>query len=215
MKLLDLFCRAGGTSMGYFRAGFEVTGVDIEPQKRYPFRFIQADALEYLKKHWMEYDVIAASPPCQDYSLTKSIHNKNPNRKVYPRLIEPLRELLLTSSKPYIIENVPQAPLINPIVLCGTMFPELRVYRHRHFESNLPLLPHPNKCNHVYSMPPLMGMYHTLDKHEFITCVGHNFQAKSGRIAMGIEWMTRDELAEAIPPAYTEFIGRQIIKILS
>lgn len=197
--------------MGYHLAGFEVTGVDIQEQKRYPFRFIQDDAFNYLREHYKEFDFIAASPPCQAYSDTRSL-NKH---KEYPDLVPGIRELLIETGKPYIIENVPGAPLINPIILCGTMFPHLRVYRHRLFESNLPLEPHPNKCKHTSIMPPSRGQFHTLDKHEFITCVGHNFKASDGRIAMDIPWMTRDELAQAIPPAYTEFLGRQVIKHLS
>lgn len=210
MKCLDLFCKAGGTSMGYHLAGFEVTGVDIEKQKRYPFTFIQDDALHYLLEHYQEYDLIAASPPCQGYSDTRSL-NKH---KEYPKLIPELRELLIYTGKPYVIENVVGAPLLNPILLCGTMFPDLRVYRHRLFESNLLLEPHPNKCNHTFNMLPSRGHFHTLAEHPYITCVGHNFKASDGRVAMDIPWMTRDELAQAIPPAYTEFIGRQVIQLI-
>ena len=210
--LLDCFSGAGGAAMGYYQAGFEVIGVDIKPQKNYPFRFIRADALEFIRLcgHW--FDVIHASPPCQRYSRTKSIHNRKTwGNKNYPMLLESVRELLQRSGKPYIIENVEDAPLINPITLCGSMFTGLRVYRHRLFETNPPIYWPPMMCNHSYSMPASKGAYHTLANQDFITCVGHNFKASDGRIAMGIDWMTRDELAESIPPKYTRWIGEQLM----
>jgi DNA (cytosine-5)-methyltransferase 1 len=140
MKLLDLYCGAGGAAMGYHRAGFEVVGVDINPQKHYPFEFHQGDAIEYLREQGKEFDVIHASPPCQRYS--KSV--KKINRKNHPDLIFNTRTQLITSCRPYIIENVPGSPLINPIVLCGTMF-GLDVKRHRLFESNA-ILTNPPQC---------------------------------------------------------------------
>ena len=210
MRLLDLFCGAGGAAMGYHRAGFaDIVGVDIKPQKRYPFEFVQGDALEYVAEHGHEFDMIHASPPCQRYSVTRSIHG---NGDSHPDLVLATRAALQATGKPWVIENVPGAPLINPLILCGTMFPVLRVYRHRLFECNPPIYFAPGQCNHAFTMPPSKGMYHTLDKYEFITCVGHNFQAESGRVAMDIDWMTRDELAQAIPPAYTEYIGGQMLK---
>jgi DNA (cytosine-5)-methyltransferase 1 len=215
VKCLDLFCKAGGCTKGYQMAGFHVTGVDIEPQPRYVGdKFILGDALEVLtgmikSGEVEEFDLIHASPPCQTYSVTKSLH-----KKTHPELIEPTRELLKVTGKPYVIENVVGAPLINPLMLCGTMFPGLRVYRHRLFECNPPIWFPPVACNHSFSMPTSKGEYHTLEKYEFITCVGHNFQAEAGRIAMGIDWMTRDELAQAIPPAYTKWIGEQMIELI-
>lgn len=196
--------------MGYHRAGFEVTGVDIKPQPRYPFKFIQADALEFLEKHGQEYDVIHASPPCQAYSVTKSIHKNE-----HPDLVGITRELLNQTGKPYIIENVEGAPLKDYVLLCGSMFPPLRVYRHRLFECNPPIAGLLPACNHQFTMPASKGQYHTLDKYDFITCVGHNFSAESGRIAMGIDWMTRKELSQAIPPVYTEWIGKRIMENLN
>jgi DNA (cytosine-5)-methyltransferase 1 len=208
VKLLDLFCGAGGAAMGYYRAGFkDITGIDNRPMPRYPFKFIQAEALTYLKKHGHEYDVIHASPPCQAYSVTKSIHKKE-----HPDLVSITRELLNKSGKIYVIENVEGSPLKNYVMLCGSMFPGLKVYRHRLFECNPPIYFAPFTCNHRFTMPASKWEYHTLDKYERITCVGHNFQAESGRIAMGIDWMTRSELAQAIPPAYTEWIGRRILE---
>jgi len=208
LKLLDLFCKAGGTSMGYYRAGFDVTGVDIKPQRRYPFRFILGDALEYLEAHWREYDVIAASPPCQHYSwVTPSSHKSN-----HPDLIESTRQVLVSIGKPYIIENVGGArhKLVNPIKLCGSMF-GLLCYRHRYFEVNPSLLLTP-QCNHNFR--PLL-----------VTTAGSNSRAiresgsyksvKNAPLAYGIDWMNCEELKEAIPPAYTEFIGKQVISALA
>ena len=132
-SLLDTFCGAGGAAVGYSRAGFtEIVGVDIEPQKNYPFEFIQADALEYLKEHGHEFDAIHASPPCQGYSIMRNLPwNKD---REYPLLIDPVRELLESINKPWAIENVMGAHL-RAGWLCGTMF-ELPFYRHRAFETN-------------------------------------------------------------------------------
>jgi DNA (cytosine-5)-methyltransferase 1 len=149
MKLLDLFCGAGGAAMGYYRAGFEdITGVDNKPQPNYPFEFILGDALEYVIDHGAEFDVIHASPPCQAYSITKSL----PWVDDYPELIEPLRNLLKETDKPYVIENVLGAPLINPLELCGSMF-GLPLIRHRLFECNPPIWfpPQPHACKHLYT----------------------------------------------------------------
>lgn len=206
-RLLDLFCGAGGCSVGYAAAGFEVVGVDNRPQKRYPFEFHQADALTFPLDG---FDVIHASPPCQRFSVASNIHGNPKDR--HPDLVDRARRRMQTAGKPFVIENVPGAPLDNPIMLCGTMFPGLRVYRHRLFECHgFTLDDPPGPCKHTHRMGKSKGEYHTLDKSPFITCVGHNFQAKSGRVAMAIDWMTRDELAQAIPPAYTEWIGKQIL----
>jgi DNA (cytosine-5)-methyltransferase 1 len=193
--------------MGYHRAGFEVVGVDINPQPHYPFEFHQADAMTFPLEG---FDVIHASPPCQGYSVTRSIHGGSDA----PLLVGKVRERLKRNGLPYVIENVEGAPLINYVLLCGSMFDGLKVYRHRLFECDPQIIFPPATCNHKYVMPPSKGQYHSLDKHEFITCVGHNFKAKDGRIAMGIEWMARSELAQAIPPKYTEWIGRQLMEYL-
>ena len=210
-RLLDLFCGAGGCSMGYHRAGFDVIGVDLHPQKNYPFEFVQADAMTFPLDG---FDVIHASPPCQAYSVTRSIHNGNEKRSKHPDLVAEVRARLLSARQPFVIENVPGSPLFKPIMLCGTMFVGLRVYRHRLFECHGFSAIAPGKCNHAHRMGKSKGEYHALDKSPFVTCVGHNFQARSGRIAMQIDWMTRDEMAQAIPPAYTEWIGKQIIRNL-
>jgi DNA (cytosine-5)-methyltransferase 1 len=211
-RLLDLFCGAGGAAMGYHRAGFEVVGVDIKPQPHYPFEFIQADAMTYPLDG---FDVIHASPPCQFASAASNVWNgrrAKPSER-HPNLIGPTRARLVQAGAPYVIENVERAKrwLVNPIVLCGSMF-ETRVYRHRLFECHPPIYFPPLACNHSFAMPASKGAYHVLDDaHPFITAVGHNFSAKSGRRAMQIDWMTRDEMAQAIPPAYTEWIGRQLL----
>ncbi len=229
--LLDTFCCAGGCTKGYQEAGFYVVGIDVEPQKHYiGDDFIQMDALEALRilvgggyvtgktgrRYYLsDFAVIHASPPCQGYSNTKSIHNnKTWGNKDYPDLVGPVRELLQATSKPYVIENVEGAPLVNYVMLCGSMFPGLRVYRHRLFECSPAIHFPPATCNHSYSMPASKGSYHTLDNQDFITCVGHNFQAESGKVAMQIDWMTRDEMAQAIPPAYCEWIGKQLLETI-
>lgn len=230
-RLLDLFCGAGGAAMGYHRAGFEVVGVDISPQPNYPFEFHQADALEFMRalryggvgshhgrRHISDFQAIHASPPCQFASAASHVWNGRRARpeERHPNLIPQTREQVQASRLPYVIENVPRAKrwLVNPLMLCGSMF-ETRVYRHRYFECNPPLYFPPTACNHSYAMPASKGAYHVLDdEHPFITAVGHNFAAESGRRAMLIDWMTRDEMAQAIPPAYTEWIGRQLIAVI-
>jgi DNA (cytosine-5)-methyltransferase 1 len=148
LKLLDLFCCAGGAAEGYSRAGFEVVGVDIKPQPHYPHTFIQADALTLKRDFMASFDAIHASPPCQSYS---DLAKRNGNADEWPRLVEPVREMLIRSGLPYIIENVEGAPLLNPAVLCGTMFKDLRVLRHRLFETSFPVMVPPHgrhpKCH--------------------------------------------------------------------
>ena len=206
MKLLDLFCGAGGAAMGYYRAGFDdITGVDNKPMPRYPFQFIQADALEYLAEHGHEYDVIHASPPCQRYTRAQ---NASKNSGAHPDLIEPIRNLLMLTKKLYVIENVIGAPLIDPKVLCGLSF-GLRVRRHRLFETNFFFLVPPDQCkNEDYYV--IFGNEVRERRHG--EHAGRKNKINEGRIAMGIEWMTRKELSEAIPPAYTEYIGKRILE---
>jgi DNA (cytosine-5)-methyltransferase 1 len=216
-RLLDLFCGAGGCSVGYHRAGFDVVGVDINPQPRYPFRFIQGDALRAVERivSWGNGDgfaAIHASPPCQAHSdLQKQ------SKLAYEDFIPRTRHLLRMTGLPYVIENVEGAPLVDPVVLCGVAFPDLRVIRHRLFECSFPVLrmahqPHPL----VFTHDKRKSHYGALDQNESYVQVtgGGNCTVANKRDAMGIDWMIGRELNEAIPPAYTEFIGRQLMDTL-
>lgn len=200
-RLLDLFCCQGGASKGYADAGFDVVGVDLAPQPRYPFTFRQADALEYLAENGHKFDVIHASPPCQAFSNAQKL-----NGNQHPELIEPTRELLETLGKPYVIENVPGSPLKNPVELCGSMF-GLETYRHRLFEANwaIAVPSHPAHVARTTKMgrPPVDG--------EHMHIVGNFSGVARGRDVMGMPWANRDGLREAIPPAYTAHIGTQLL----
>jgi DNA (cytosine-5)-methyltransferase 1 len=216
MKALDLFCKAGGASMGLHRAGFDVTGVDIEPQPHYPFEFVLADALEYVAQHGHKYDLIVAGPPCQLYSVTAAL-----SKGGYPDLVGPTREALQATGKPYIIENVPGAPLENPLMLCGTMFPELRVRRHRLFECRPAIWFPPAPCYHWgrcgnQNLLNDQGkrVAQSFENCDFLTITGNGYIASDGRIAMDIPWMARKELSQAIPPAYTEWLGSQMLRLI-
>jgi DNA (cytosine-5)-methyltransferase 1 len=202
--------------MGYHRAGFDVVGVDIEPQSNYPFEFVRADALLYLRRirsrgevgRWTEYDAIHASPPCQAYSdLQKQ------NKREYPDLIDSTRELLKATGLPYVIENVEGAPLHDPVTLCGTMFPGLRVIRHRLFEANFPIATpvHP-KHPLVFTHDKRKAHHGKLDQDTSFVQVtgGGNCTVKNKLDAMGVYWMTGAEANEAIPPAYAEFVGYEL-----
>jgi DNA (cytosine-5)-methyltransferase 1 len=224
-RLLDLFCCAGGAGMGYHRAGFEVVGVDIEPQPRYPFEFHQADALEYLAAHGHEFDAIHASPPCQGYSALNTMWNS----REHPKLIGQVRELLIKTGKPYVIENVEGAKkeLISPLMLCGSFFGlesnGYQLRRHRLFESNVFLM-RGNLCYHAEKTVGVYGAkardialekrHYSQDKETRGAPVGVVLPKEVGFEAMGIDWMTQDELSEAIPPAYTEYIGKQLLQVL-
>ena len=194
--------------MGYYRAGFSVVGVDVRPQPNYPFEFIRADALDCPLEG---FDVVHASPPCQGYSDLR--HRSG---RAYPRLVERVRARL--AGRPYVIENVEGAPLLNPIVLCGTMFPGLRVIRHRLFESNLPLTApaHP-KHPLVYTRDKRKAHHGLLDQDRAFVQVtgGGNCSVANARDAMGIHWMTKAELNEAIPPAYAEWVGEQLLAAIA
>ncbi len=206
-KLLDLFCGAGGASMGYHRAGFEVEGVDIESQPHYPFKFYQADALEFPLEG---YDVYHASPPCQAYSRAKN----NGSCKDALGLIPETRRILIATGKPFIIENVEGAPLITPARLCGASFglgvSGFDLNRHRLFESNFPILTSP--CQHHRGRT--IGVYgngtNSYHRNKFGRCV----TVDEMREAMGIDWMVRKELSQAIPPCYTCFIGKYLLAAL-
>lgn len=212
MKLLDLFCGAGGAAMGYYRAGFtEIIGVDIEPQPHYPFTFIRADALSYFiteSKTLLQADLIHASPPCQAYSGPKSVNGD----RGHPKLIEATRDFLLEKGIPYVLENVVQAPVRRDLLLCGEMF-QLPVIRHRIFELggltiNQP--PHPVHRGRVRGWRH--GVYYDGPYLAVYGKGGGKASLVEARDALGVQWMqTRDEVIESIPPCYTEFIGRAIL----
>lgn len=217
MRILDLFCGAGGASMGYHRAGFDVTGVDLFPQPRYPFRFIQADALTV---DLCGFDAIHASPPCQGYAAGPRNTNVAMGRRYeHPLLIEPIRERLLAAGVPYVIENVVGAPLRDPVRLCGTSF-GLPLRRHRLFEASFLLLV--PECQHGrftekrYWTGWTQGGHGVGNKRRATTVqvYGNGGEKHEWPAAMGIDWMTYDELAEAIPPVYTEHIGRTLRLVL-
>ena len=204
-RLLDLFCGAGGAAMGYHRAGFEVVGVDIKEQPNYPFRYIWA-SFDELRPEWiLEFDAIHASPPCQAYSMA----NRNAGTAHrFPDLIAPVRLSLVDAGLPYVIENVEGAPLIEPIKLCGASFglgtPEMKLRRHRLFECSFAtgMVP-PCSCGQMLSI----GVYGNGTPAWHREKLGRNVLAAEWREAMGIDWMTKAELSQAIPPAYTEHIG--------
>lgn len=205
--LIDLFCGAGGASAGYDSAGFDIIGVDIEPQPHYPFDFFQMDALEWLETSDLSrVTAVHASPPCQPFTPARHIRGGTDQVNLIPQTRSKLRELGL----PYVIENVPGAPLIRPTLICGRAL-GLAVKRHRLFETNFPVK--------APSCPP--G-----HPGEWFSVFGHSVRPRGssplsigdrlasidqGREAMGITWMNRAELSQAIPPAYTELIGLQLI----
>jgi DNA (cytosine-5)-methyltransferase 1 len=205
MRLLDLFCGAGGAAMGYAQAGFDVVGVDVKSQPRYPFTFRQWDVRELPNFLLASFDVIHASPPCQAYSPLGAL---SPD-KTYPDLVAYTRALLDGSGVPYVIENVMTAPLVKErsIVLCGGMF-GLRTYRHRRFESWLPLVA-PEHPTHV-KLTATKRRKERWAEGWHVSITG-DVGTYVGPEAMGIDWMSGNELCEAIPPAYTRFIGEQLI----
>lgn len=203
--------------MGYHRAGFDVTGIDCKYQPHYPFDFVQADAIEFLKRGIENgsigaWDVIHASPPCQAFSDLKSMHNAKPHAD----LLTPIRDLLRQTGKPFVIENVEGSPLFKTIMLCGSMFglkiegAELR--RHRIFESDYLFVLTP-PCRHGQE-ERVIGIYggHGRDRRRTVNT--QDFSTEARRQAMGIDWMNGQELSQAIPPAYTEFIGKQLIEVI-
>jgi DNA (cytosine-5)-methyltransferase 1 len=203
---LDLFCCAGGAGTGYQRAGFDVVGVDINTQPRYPFEFHRGDALHFLAEHWREFDAVHASPPCQSYTPLGALHPA----KTYPDLVAATRGLLDLTGLPYVIENVMAAPLIKDrsVTLCGGQF-GLRTYRHRRFESRLSLTAPLNHPPHV--IRTATKRRRELWAEGWHVSITGDVGTYVGPEAMGIDWMNGNELSEAIPPAYTEWIGKQLL----
>ena len=214
--LLDLFSGAGGAAVGYHRAGFDVIGVDNRPQPHYPFEFHQADALEWLTYEQNEFDAIHSSPPCQRYSLMQAMNGRADR---HPDLVRDVRRLLKHIGLPYVIENVVGAPLENPIQLCGEMF-GLGVIRHRLFETNIfmwqpPHGPHRGRVAGYRHGTWTDGPYHAVYGNG-----GGKGTAVDWQRAMGINWIPVGvrcprEIAEAIPPAYTEYVGAQLLAHMS
>lgn len=226
MKALDLFCCAGGAGMGLHQAGFEVTGVDMKAQKRYPFTFLRGDVLKINVERARQFDLIWASPPCQHHTAMKTM----PDAREHPDLIPQTRELLNKIGKPYIIENVVGArkALINPIQLCGTSFglgvEDADLQRHRLFETSFPV--EPISCNHgARATIGVYGGHMRNRKRRTIGVYGEgcrdsrrkldrgvaDFTIEQGREAMGIGWMSVAELCEAIPPAYSKYLAEQFL----
>ena len=221
-RLLDLFCGAGGCSVGYKQAGFDVVGIDIETQKNYPFTYNRGDAL--VAAEWLarsngvrfgrdrlsldDFDVVHASPPCQSYTPLGALHP----HKSYPDLVAATRDILDQLGKPYVIENVMSAPLdkARSVVLCGGMF-GLRTYRHRRFESRVTLA-QPVHPKHVVRTATKRRR-ERWDQGWHVSITG-DVGTYLGPEAMGIDWMNGNELSQAIPPAYTKFIGGQLIEYL-
>jgi DNA (cytosine-5)-methyltransferase 1 len=221
--ILDLFCGGGGAAKGYYDAGFDVTGVDIKPQPRYPYPFLQMDALEYLEfPLWSGFAAIHVSPPCQRYSRAMACNPGSAEK--YPDLIGPVRNLCQLTGLPFVIENVPGSPLVDPVTLCGSHFGLTAEWpsngriaglqRHRGFEAHGFVIPDPGP--HDHSLPPLSivgsggGRPNPRQRANF---PGPGFNATAKKL-MEIDWMNRTELSGAIPPAYTKYVGTYLMAAL-
>lgn len=225
-RLLDLFCGEGGAGAGYLAAGFDVTGVDHEKARgrHYPGHFVHADALDYLTEHGGEYDAIHASPPCQAYSITRHSHHVE-----HPALLEPTRDLLGKSGVPWVIENVPGAPLDHPITLCGAYFDRTAVdhdgtrlvlRRHRLFESNVWVWPTPCYCiayRHLgYRVAGSYGGGSQTRAKAKVRRGGYTPDKDTRADLLGVTYpMTWQGLADAIPPVYTQHIGDALLAALN
>lgn len=207
-QLLDLFCGAGGCSVGYHRAGFEVTGIDIKPHPTYPFALTVEDAMDVLKDvdRLAQFDVIHASPPCQSFTAYR--RRRGGVGDGYPNLVAAVRERLQAWGGKYVIENVPGAPLINPAQLCGSSF-GLDVRRHRLFESNTALTSPP--CRHETQQPRFPPATNRTNLRKTVEVGVWRIPLDVQQRAMGIDWMSLEDLTEAIPPQYTEHIGQQLL----
>ena len=223
-RLLDLFCGAGGAGMGYHRAGFEVVGVDIKPQPHYPFEFVQMDAVEVLRGSVLlpwRFDAIHASPPCQQFTRAGHLMRAQGKSSATEELVDLTRwSLTWAWGLPYVIENVPGAPMRDPVTLCGAMFglgvdrPEgwRPLRRHRLFESSVALV-QPADPHRTFGRP--LGVYGS--KADDIPSGGQTASSVAeAQALLGIDWTPRwDSLKEAIPPAYTEWIGRQLLAAIN
>lgn len=222
MMLLDLFCGAGGAAVGYHRAGFDVVGVDINPQPNYPFEFVMADAIEQFHElvHHFGPDAIHASPPCQAFVSLRKMWNA----KDHPNLLAPVRDLLIAAGRPYVIENVPGSPIRASVMLCGSQFglgtEDAELRRHRYFETNwtVGLVP---PCSHGWLTRKTITVVghahgHLNDlRQRTIGVYCQDFSTEDRKRAMGIDWMNGRELSQAVPPAYTEYIGERLMGFLS
>lgn len=211
IKALDLFCSAGGATKGLQRAGFHVTGVDINPQPRYCGEvFVQADAMTFPLEG---FDFIWASPPCQLYTVAG--RNQRRDGKQYPDLVDPIRQRLIASGIPFVIENVPGAPLRIDLVLCGSHF-DLPIVRHRLFEATFPVPPF-RKCHHDPEALTICGhgTPSWMRQKRIRMGLHPNASVDMKREAMECPWMNRAELAQAIPPAYSEYIAQRFLASVS
>lgn len=213
--LLDLFCGAGGASAGYAQAGFDVVGVDVRPMPRYPFRFVEGDALDVLAGWDLlpTFDAIHASPPCQDWSVLHRNYGAPEHGTGY--LLHATLRALARQPRPWVVENVVGAPLPSAFVLCGASFglgaSGLDLNRHRRFETSFPMLAPP--CQHRRGLT--IGVYGNGTNSWHQKKLGRCLSIAEMREAMGIDWMNRAELSQAVPPAYTRFIGEQLLAHLS
>ncbi|MGW2349273.1 SAM-dependent methyltransferase [Actinacidiphila glaucinigra] len=200
-RLLDAFCCQGGAAKGYDLAGFDVTGIDKDLQPRYPYPFIQGDAVAYIREYGHEYDVIHTSPPCQHDSDCQRIQGND-----HPDLIGPTREALEITGRPWVIENVKGAlpKLRNPVMLCGAMF-GLATYRHRYFEAGGGLIL--TVPEHPVHVAPQAKMGRPVPHGWFGQFVGNFSGVPLARQVMNVPWMNRDGIRECIPPAYAAWVG--------
>lgn len=200
-RLLDAFCKQGGASTGYSQWFDDITGIDIERQPKYPYNFIHGDAIQYILDHGHEYDAIHASPPCQWYSVTWQLQMND-----HDDLIPPTRNALQTAGKPYVIENVPPAPLRRDLTLCGCMF-GIRTYRERVFETSGFHIPQPQHKEHTAK---LAKMGRPPKDNEYLHIVGNFSNVNLGRTIMEMPHANRDGLREAIPASYSRYVGQYL-----